>query len=85
VAWRGLRRGRYSNGLPDLLKQKILTDGGKPIPLVQLRVKTGTLNFVITLSGYLTHSGRTLGFSILTADLERRSQAQGSERPRGAK
>ena len=76
---------QYRNGLPDLLKHKVLRDRGKPIPDVQLRAKTGTLNFVSTMSGYLTHKGQTLGFAILTADLERRARAQGSERPRGAK
>ena len=76
---------QYRNGLPDLLKHKVLRDRGKPIPDVQLRAKTGTLNFVSTMSGYLTHKGQTLGFAILTADLERRARAQGGERPRGAK
>ena len=76
---------QYRNGLPDLLKHKVLRDRGKPIPDVQLRAKTGTLNFVSTMSGYMIHKGQTLRFAILTADLERRARAKGSERPREVK
>ena len=52
---------------------------------VDLRVKTGTLNFVSSLTGYLTYKGKSLGFAILTADMARREKVKGSENPRGAK
>ena len=75
----------HRNGLADLLKPKILRDKGKPMAGVDLRVKTGTLNFVSTLSGYLTYEGKSLGFAILTADMARREKVKGNENPRGAK
>ena len=53
----------------------------------EVRAKTGTLNFVSTLAGYLTTgSGRQLGFAIFAADLDRReaSRARGEESPDGA-
>ena len=75
----------HRNGLADLLKPKILRHKGKPMDGVDLRVKTGTLNFVSSLSGYLTYKGKSLGFAILTADMARREQVKGSENPRGAK
>jgi D-alanyl-D-alanine carboxypeptidase/D-alanyl-D-alanine-endopeptidase (penicillin-binding protein 4) len=75
----------HRNGLADLLKPKILRHKGKPMDGVDLRVKTGTLNFVSSLSGYLTYKGKSLGFAILTADMARREKVKGSENPRGAK
>jgi len=75
----------HRNGLADLLKPKILRHKGKPMNGVDLRVKTGTLNFVSSLSGYLTYKGKSLGFAILTADMARREKVKGSENPRGAK
>jgi D-alanyl-D-alanine carboxypeptidase/D-alanyl-D-alanine-endopeptidase (penicillin-binding protein 4) len=75
----------HRNGLADLLKPKILRRKGKPMDGVDLRVKTGTLNFVSSLSGYLTYKGKSLGFAILTADMARREKVKGSENPRGAK
>ena len=75
----------HRNGLADLLKPKILRHKGKPMDGVDLRVKTGTLNFVSSLSGYLTYKDKSLGFAILTADMARREKVKGSENPRGAK
>ena len=49
--------------------------------------KTGTLNFVSTLAGYLTGpSGRDYAFAIMTADVARRDAVppEERERPRGA-
>ena len=54
---------------------------------VQVVAKTGTLNFVSTLAGYMrTQSGRTLTFAIFAADLGAREdgKAQNAERPAGS-
>ncbi len=64
-------------------------DEGRPIkdaPGV-VRAKTGTLNFVSTLAGYLTTAGgRELTFAFFAADLEarERGKAAGDEQPRGS-
>jgi D-alanyl-D-alanine carboxypeptidase/D-alanyl-D-alanine-endopeptidase (penicillin-binding protein 4) len=49
--------------------------------------KTGTMNFVTGLGGYIdAASGRRLAFAIFAEDLERRAAAaKGRERPRGAR
>lgn len=55
---------------------------------VAVRAKTGTLNFVSALAGYVTAPGAPeLAFSILTADLERRDAVdpEDRERPPGAR
>ena len=75
----------HRNGLADLLKPKILRHKGKPMAGVDLRVKTGTLNFVSSLSGYLTYQGKSLGFAILTANLAQREKVKGRENPPGVK
>lgn len=47
--------------------------------------KTGTLNFVSTLSGYVTgYDGREMAFVIFTADLPRRNRAGDDEIPAGS-
>lgn len=66
-----------------------LDEKGNLIPNYPAEVfaKTGTLNFVTTLAGYLrTNSGRTLAFAYFAADLEKREASKLSlaERPRGA-
>jgi len=53
----------------------------------EVRAKTGTLNFVSALSGYVeTADGRDLVFAIFTANLDRRAQgkASGDEVPEGS-
>jgi D-alanyl-D-alanine carboxypeptidase/D-alanyl-D-alanine-endopeptidase (penicillin-binding protein 4) len=65
-------------GAAEFLKTVVVPDpksGAKAQPLkgVQAVAKTGTLNFVSSLVGYLrTNSGRDLVFAILTADTARR-------------
>ena len=53
-----------------------------------VRAKTGTLNFVCTLAGYVrTEKGRKLAFAIFASDLDKREagKLEGAERPRGAR
>lgn len=53
-----------------------------------INAKTGTLNFVSSLAGYVTTGdGTTLAFATLTADMPRRNQIARAdrERPQGAK
>jgi D-alanyl-D-alanine carboxypeptidase/D-alanyl-D-alanine-endopeptidase (penicillin-binding protein 4) len=52
----------------------VLDDAGNriPDPPIEIVAKTGTLNFVSTLAGYVqAPSGRTLAFSVFCADLDR--------------
>ena len=60
----------------------------KPASPVSVQAKTGTLNFVSGLAGYVTlHNGRQLAFSVLSADLDARAAvpAHDRERPKGAR
>jgi D-alanyl-D-alanine carboxypeptidase/D-alanyl-D-alanine-endopeptidase (penicillin-binding protein 4) len=76
--------------LRPLLKEIPLRDAkGKPVekPGIEIRAKTGTLNFVSCLAGYSTApGGRVLAFAILSGDLKRRSALDDDEqdRPAGA-
>lgn len=76
--------------LSPLLRDITLRDvEGRPLedPPAQVLAKTGTLNFVSCLSGYLAASaGRNLAFTILTANLDLREEALDSddEIPAGA-
>ncbi len=54
----------------------------------KINAKTGTLNFVSSLAGYVTTGdGSTLAFSIFTADMQQRSRIAKAdrERPQGGK
>ena len=77
--------------LRPLLKPVVLArrEGDRQIDAtLQVVAKTGTLNFVSGLAGYITTpGGRDLAFAVFMSDVARRStipRAQ-RERPRGAK
>ncbi|WP_417268734.1 D-alanyl-D-alanine carboxypeptidase/D-alanyl-D-alanine-endopeptidase [Celeribacter sp.] len=70
-------------GMPDASGKKI--DPDHP---VKVAAKTGTLDFVSTLAGYVTGpNGRRMAFAIFAADLPARAQAKAidNEVPRGAR
>lgn len=73
---------------PMLKRIDLSLDKKRPNPDgVEVRAKTGTLNFVSALAGYVkTPGGRQLAFSIMTADTERRDAIppEARERPPGA-
>ncbi len=73
---KALVRARQSSILPAILKPiPMRNSDGKPIPdhPIKIRAKTGTLNFVSALSGYMTaRDGRELAFTIFSADMEQR-------------
>ena len=74
---------------PILKDIPFLDDKGRPLydyPAV-VKAKTGTLNFVTTLAGYMqSTNGRNLAFAFFAADLERREAGKRSqaEQPSGA-
>lgn len=77
--------------LKPILKEVYLQDGkGRPLKdhPVRIRAKTGTLNFVSALAGYVTgEGGRELAFAIFTADDDRRARIrpEDRERPEGSR
>lgn len=75
---------------PIMREVRLMDQDGQAIQRdgVQVRAKTGTLNFVSTLAGYVqTHQGRDLAFAIFASDLDAREagKREGSERPAGAR
>lgn len=71
-----------------LLKTVNLAVGNKSAPKnVEARAKTGTLNFVSSLAGYIEVGDRMLCFAILTGDTARRDAIppEQRERPSGAR
>ncbi|WP_103172864.1 D-alanyl-D-alanine carboxypeptidase/D-alanyl-D-alanine-endopeptidase [Paracoccus sp. SY] len=73
-------------GLPDLLKLNPLDEdlGRDPASATQIRAKTGTLNFVSNLAGYLRRpDGTQSAFAILTADAQRQAATAGQDLPAG--
>jgi D-alanyl-D-alanine carboxypeptidase/D-alanyl-D-alanine-endopeptidase (penicillin-binding protein 4) len=77
--------------LRDLMRSVVMRDErGNPIPdhPVEVVAKTGTLNFVSSLAGYVrTPGGRDLTFAIFCADVDRRAALteEQRERPEGAR
>jgi len=86
-----LSKQGWNGPLRALMKDIPLRDAnGRPIKNAPIKVwaKTGTLNFVSSLAGYIeTPNGRRLAFAIFAADLPKRSKISKSqrERPRGAR
>lgn len=86
-----LAAGRNSEELRPLLKPFTLTDrNGNPVKNHPIKVdaKTGTLNFVSGLGGFLTTAGGAeLAFAIFTADVAHRATIPRAfrERPDGAR
>ena len=75
---------------PILRERRIFDDAGTQIarPGMHVRAKTGTLNFVSSLAGYVrSESGRDLAFAIFSADMDRREAGKrsGQERPAGSR
>lgn len=72
--------------LAPLLKDiKLLDSQGRalPAPRIQVAAKTGTLNFVSGLAGYVTGpGGQDLAFAVISGDLPRRAALSRSERER---
>ncbi len=72
--------------LPDVMRSVALRKKGSKaeVPGVFVRAKTGSLNFVSTLAGYLETPNRTLAFAIVTADMLRRGAIKPGDRERPA-
>lgn len=79
-----------ADALRPLLKDIVLTDeDGKAIAgfPAEVRAKTGTLNFVSALAGYIrTEAGNDLAFAIFTSNTDARAAgiASGDEQPAGS-
>lgn len=73
---------------PLLRRYEIEDRQGRPLRGVEVAAKTGTLNFVSGLAGYVqTPSGRVLAFAVFSGDLDRRARLSGEarERPPGGR
>jgi len=72
--------------LPDLLEAVPMRDASyRTVPSypAEIRAKTGTLNFVSGLAGYLRpEGGRELAFAIFAADMPRRAAIPKAQRDR---
>lgn len=85
-----LVRAQTSNTLRPILRQISMRDArGRVLPNhpVTVEAKTGTLNFVSGLAGYMTgQNGKTLAFAIFAADEATRKRIAKADResPRGA-
>ncbi|MEM6306455.1 MAG: D-alanyl-D-alanine carboxypeptidase/D-alanyl-D-alanine-endopeptidase [Pseudomonadota bacterium] len=78
---------QFTKDLPPLLKDMTMDRSGqRRVSQGRVLAKTGTLNFVSTLAGYIVQDGRTLAFAILTDDLTKRAaiKPHDRERPAGA-
>lgn len=78
----------HDGALPSLLKEVTLaTKDGPGLARGRAHAKTGTLNFVSALAGYIHEQGRPLAFAIFTADEDRRDAIPVAmrERPEGAR
>jgi len=88
---RFLVNAKWDGPLRSIMKEHALRNAQyklAPIEGAKVVVKTGTLNFVSALAGYITApNGRKLVFAILTADQKRRAQItkQNRERPAGGR
>lgn len=74
--------------LPGLLREQALDDGAAGAIPVQLRAKTGTLNFVSALVGFAEpRGGRPFVFAIASADMRRRRaiRPEDGEQPPGTR
>ena len=83
-----LGHSQSRRALDGLLKPFSVFDlNGKALEGINVNAKTGTLNFVRGLAGYLEKGGRKYSFAIFAADLPRRENIPmaARERPRGAK
>ena len=87
----GLARAASSDRLRPLLKEIILKDAkGKPDKAhpIKVHAKTGTLNFVSGLAGYMQASdGRVMAFAVFSANesVRRKLSRAQRERPEGAR
>lgn len=72
--------------LPNVMRAAPLRRKGSKqvLPDVFVRAKTGSLNFVSTLSGYLEIGDHTFAFAILSADMLRRDAIKPGDRERPA-
>ncbi len=75
---------------PILRAVRVYDDGGREVqrPGMEVKAKTGTLNFVSSLAGYVRSAqGRDLAFAIFSSDMTRREAGKrsGAERPQGAR
>ncbi|MCD1626070.1 D-alanyl-D-alanine carboxypeptidase/D-alanyl-D-alanine-endopeptidase [Seohaeicola saemankumensis] len=83
-----LVRARRQGLLPDILRDfPMKDDNGRTVSSHKIKVsaKTGTLNFVSGLAGYMTReNGKPLAFAIFVADVPRRENIPRAERERPA-